>query len=454
MRRDLWNRVMIVCLAAIITLSSGLPILGQPKKDPEIEKVRAKLAQAQEYFGKAWSDIFRSMDRSFPAPKVVKFGDSQKTGCGELTKNNAFFCPADNAIYLDPAFLATLMKDAARTLHTDGDYAAIVVGAHELGHAVAYQLDAAPAKSALYRRAPERAADCFAGVITRRAKADKLLEDGDLDEGLFALAKVGDAQWWTRTGIDALTPQNSSPAEHGTVEERHAAFLEGYYGGAIFCSGGLGVATPPTPPAGGNLIKSRTLLPPAPAGTGKGRACKWTSEAGGLRLQTLPGIGDQCSFDLLAGTEIPNHVRIDLTVTQLTNAVSKHGSSAGLYYGDGRAAAGLTGYGFGLDGNNETIVVLVKNGARFSTPRLSDTRWYGSAWVNKQGENRFTLEIHHEGSKVYFLEYINGHMIGFYNMNSGVRSWRSGVADQAGIWLGEGFDEALVKDFRVVALPE
>lgn len=453
MRRNLLNQVMIAWLPAIIVLNSGVPGLGQPN-EPDIEKARAKLTQAQEYFGKAWSDIFRAMGRSFPVPKVVMFRNSQKSGCGDLQKDNGFFCPADNAIYLDAAYLASLMKDAARTLHTDGDYAAIVVGAHELGHAVAYQLDAPPTKSASYRRAPDRAADCFAGVITRRAKTDKLLEDGDLEEGLFALTKVGDAEWWTRTGIDALTPQNSSPAEHGTPEERHAAFLEGYYGGAKFCAGGLGGTTPPTPPEAGNLIKSRTLLPPAPAGAGKGSACKWSSEAGGLRLQTLPGIGDQCRFDLLAGAALPNHVRLDLTVTQLVNATTKRVSSAGLYYGDGRAAAGLTGYGFGVDGNNETIVVLVKNGARYLTPRLSDTRWYGSAWVNKQGENRFTLEIHHEGSKVYFLEYINGHMVGFYNMSSGIRSGRGGVGDQAGVWLGEGFDEALIKDFRVVALPE
>ena len=449
MRSNFWNRVMIAWLAGIIVLNSGC----QPK-DPNIEEVQAKLAQAQEYFGKAWSDIFQSMGRSFPAPKVVMFRDSQISGCGELKKNNAFFCPPDNAIYLDPAFLAALMKDAAKTLHTDGDYAAIVAGAHELGHAVAYQLDEPPTVNAAYRRAPERAADCFAGVITRRAKTDKLLEDGDLEEGLFALTQVADADWWSRREIDLLAPKNSSPADHGTAKERHGAFLEGYYGGAKFCSNEPAAPTPPTPPEGGNVIKSRSLLPPATAGAGKGRVCKWSSEAGGLRLQTLPGIGDQCRFDLLAGTELPNHMRLDLTVTQLTNAVTKHGSSAGFYYGDGRPAAGLTGYGFGVDGNNQTIVVLVKNGARYQTPSLSDTVWYGYAWLNKQSENRFTLEVHHEGAKVYFLEYINGHMVGFYDMTSGVRSGRGGVADEAGVWLGEGFDEALVKDFRVVALPE
>lgn len=450
MRGNPWNRVMIAGLAALIAVNSASPALGQSKAQ-DIQKVNAKIAAAQQYFAKAWSDIFRSKGKSFPVPRVVMYENSQKSGCGELKKDNAFFCPPDNAIYMDSAFVATLMNEAARTLRTDGDYAAIVAVAHELGHAVALQLNGADVGWKTDDLFAEHAADCYAGVVTRRAKTDKLLEDGDLEEGLFGLARVGDHEQWTYNagGLGTIRSRDKpKPGAHGKASERQQAFLQGYYGGANFCL--LNSFAVEMPPLAGRVIASKSLLPSAAVGAGEGRTCKWSSEAGGLRVQTMPAIGDQCTFNLLgSAAELPNHVRIELTVSPLPNVGTKVPGSSGLYYGDGRPEAGLKGYAFGTDEVIRPILAFVTNKSRSNFDSI-----FGGTHFGSRKETRYTLEIHHERAEVYFLAYLGGYFVGFKHLDSGVRSARVGVADQAGVWLGKGFDQALVKDFRVVALPD
>lgn len=427
--------------------------VGQPKES-DIQKVNASISGAQQYFARAWTDIFHSAGQRFPVPNLVMYQDPPRTACGNLGKGNAYFCPADNTIYLDSDLMVALKNGAAGTLHTDGDYAAIVAAAHELGHAVSSQLNAHLPRVIAGRDdlIEEHAADCYAGVITRRAKTDHLLEAGDLEEGLLGLSQVGDKVEWVYDVANGLgtTPSmhRPKPNAHGTAGERQQAFLQGYYGGANFCSGRSSIEMPP---ATGRLITAKSLLPSDAPGAGTGRTCKWSGEAGGLRIQTLPAIGDQCTYNLLgSGAQLPDHVRIDLTVRQLPNSTTKRRSSAGLYYGDGRPGAGLTGYAFGTDQWANPILALVTNKSRTRFDTISD----GGPKFGNMNENRFTIDVHHEGAEAYFLAYMNGYFVGFHHTHSGVRSGRLGVADQAGVWLGEGFDEALVKDFRISALPD
>ena len=286
------------------------------------------------------------------------------------------------------------------------------------------------------------------------AKTDKLLEDGDLEEGLFGLARVGDFERWTYDPWFESTIRsmdNPRPGAHGTAREREQAFLQGYYGGANFCSmGSFSYGAVEMPPSAGRVIASKSLLPSAAVGAGEGRTCKWSSEAGGLRVQTLPAIGDQCTFNLLgSAAELPNHVRIELTVRPLPNVGTKVPGSSGLYYGDGRPEAGLKGYAFGTDEFIHPILAFVTNKSRSSFDSI-----FGGTHFGSRKETRYTLESHHERAEVYFLAYLGGYFVGFKHLDSGVRSARVGVADQAGVWLGKGLDQALVKDFRVVALPD
>lgn len=245
------------------------------------------------------------------------------------------------------------------------------------------------------------------------------------------------------------------PIDHGIVEQRHTAFLGGYYGGPGFC--GLGV---PKPPTAGRVIATTSLLPPSSISPGRGNICTWSNEPGGLRVRNLSTTGD-CMFTLLPdSTMLPDHVRIELTMTRLPNGIAGLGSTGGIYYGDARSAAVLTR--FGLDtsvfknprtGAKETRIELVNIDSGTSTFDLFGTTFASYRFAgNILGENRLMLDVHHEGKDVYLVEYVNGLPAGFGHWQ-GVRSSRLGAEDQAGVWLRYPGSEAIFKDFRVTILP-
>jgi predicted metalloprotease len=105
----------------------------------------------------------------------MAFSSSIDTACGPIKPGNGIYCSGDNTIYLDAQFLARLMNETAEHNKTDGDYAAIVVAAHEFGHQVAHQLGSTSPNS-FYE---EQQADCLAGAITRQARIDGYLGFGD-----------------------------------------------------------------------------------------------------------------------------------------------------------------------------------------------------------------------------------------------------------------------------------
>jgi predicted metalloprotease len=106
----------------------------------------------------------------------------------------------DNRVYLDLSFFT----DLARRFGAPGDFAHAYVIAHEVGHHVQNQLGIASKVRAAQQRLPageanalsvrmELQADCLAGVWAHHANRDaKLLEPGDVEEGLAAAAAIGD----------------------------------------------------------------------------------------------------------------------------------------------------------------------------------------------------------------------------------------------------------------------
>ena len=156
-------------------------------------------------------------------------------------------------------------------------------------------------------------------------------------------------------------------------------------------------------------------------------------------------------FNLLGPTAtLPDHVRIELTLTRLPGNFS-----AGIYYGDGRPMGGITHYGFetndlggqsvkNIDRATESIGGLRVNGMPGNLDRIS-----------KLGENHLTLDIHHEGSDLYFLEFVNGMMTDFGHAEpQGLRPSSLRSHDEAGVWLPYSHSSAICKDFRVTVLPD
>lgn len=151
--------------------------------------MQRKVNFATKYFEQVWSQIFANQGARYTTPKIVSYTGSISTACGVLGSNNAFYCGADRKIYYDAVFFTGMMKAAGDYLGTDGDYAPIVILAHEWGHAVQAQLDAA-SFIGLFR---ENVADCLAGAITKQAAFDRYLDRGDLEEARYALILGGDA---------------------------------------------------------------------------------------------------------------------------------------------------------------------------------------------------------------------------------------------------------------------
>jgi predicted metalloprotease len=152
----------------------------------------------------AWSAVFREGGSGYREPRLVLFSDAVQSACGFTSAAvGPFYCPRDQKVYLDLAFFDEL----SRRFGAPGDFAQAYVIAHEVGHHVqnllgiadqvteAQQSAGSEAEANRYSVALELQADCLAGVWANRAnrmKDEKLIEPGDVEEGLQAAAAIGD----------------------------------------------------------------------------------------------------------------------------------------------------------------------------------------------------------------------------------------------------------------------
>jgi predicted metalloprotease len=184
--------------------------------------------------------------RYTPPAEWVTYVSPVRTGCGPTVENNAMYCPMDRSLYFDRNFL--------RSEFEGGDFAPVLIMAHEWGHLAQHQLGIFT--SARYNIQHELQADCFAGAFARHANdVQKILEPGDLNEALSILFRLGnpDVPW--------LDPQ-----AHGSPGDRIDAFHYGFRrsvkgcAGAEFAETGGGIFKV-FPPEGRPEGSLRTALP-------------------------------------------------------------------------------------------------------------------------------------------------------------------------------------------------
>ena len=196
--------------------------------DPTKEMVARVLGDTED----VWNALFQAMfSKGYPKPGLVIFEDQVRSTCGFASAAvGPFYCPGDGKLYLDTAFFDQL----ARRFGAPGDFAQAYVVAHEVGHHVQNVLGTMQQFDRLVQRAGpsernalqvrlELQADCYAGVWGHFAQRRKLLEPGDLEEGLRGAAAVGDDQIMKRTQgyvvPDAFT--------HGSAQQRMYWFKRG-----------------------------------------------------------------------------------------------------------------------------------------------------------------------------------------------------------------------------------
>lgn len=145
-----------------------------------------------------WHELFAARGRAYREPTLVLFSGAVRSACGlQSAAVGPFYCPADGKLYLDLSFFAQL----ERRFGASGDFAQGYVIAHEVGHHVQNLLGVSAEVQRAQRgvgatRANELSvgmelmADCLAGVWGHHAR--KMLEPGDVEEGMNAAAAIGD----------------------------------------------------------------------------------------------------------------------------------------------------------------------------------------------------------------------------------------------------------------------
>ncbi len=218
----------------MVSTSQAPPAGGQsPAADDEqAQFVSVVLADTED----TWQQLFAASGQRYQEPRLVLFSDAVRSACGFANAAvGPFYCPADKQVYLDLGFF----RDLKQRFGAPGDFAEAYVIAHEVGHHVQNLLGV----SAEVRRRQsglgkadanalsvrlELQADCFAGVWANQAdRARKILEQGDIEEGLNAASAIGDDRLQRRAG-GRVVPDSFT---HGSSEQRVRWFRRGFEAG-------------------------------------------------------------------------------------------------------------------------------------------------------------------------------------------------------------------------------
>jgi hypothetical protein len=171
-----------------------------------------------------WGALFAQSGQRYQAPQLTIFSGSVQSACGYASAaSGPFYCPRDQRVYLDTSFFDDLARMGGA-----GDFAAAYVIGHEVGHHVQTLLGTSDQVRSAQQRgseaqanrlqvAMELQADCFAGVWAYHAnQTARVLEPGDVEEGLAAAQAIGDDRLQRSAGR-TVTPDSFT---HGSSADR------------------------------------------------------------------------------------------------------------------------------------------------------------------------------------------------------------------------------------------
>ncbi len=164
-----------------------------------------------------------------PEPRVsyvfVEEGGRRGTGCGTPADDRAaFYCPADDTIYIAQKFAADLYAGVAEGLpggtsgQAAGSFGVAYVVAHEYAHNLQDELGIFEIGASNSAKPFELQADCLAGSWGNSAFAQGNLTEEDIRQAIGTVQSVGD--------FDVDNEQH-----HGTPDERRDAWLAGFRSG-------------------------------------------------------------------------------------------------------------------------------------------------------------------------------------------------------------------------------
>lgn len=211
---------------------AGAQQQGPVEASPEEEELKKFVATTLASTEDVWNQLFQETGGQYREPTLVLFRGQVQSACGFASAAvGPFYCPADEKVYLDMSFFDEL----DRKFGAPGDFAQAYVIAHEIGHHVQKIMGISDKVAAMRgRMSPEEynqlsvrvelQADFFAGVWAHRAqKASRILEPGDIEEGLRAANAIGDDRLQRQTR-GQVVPDSFT---HGTSEQRVRWFRKG-----------------------------------------------------------------------------------------------------------------------------------------------------------------------------------------------------------------------------------
>lgn len=209
---------------------------GEVASSPAEERLVQFVSFVLDDVQNTWRSILADRHVPYTDAKLVLFRDMTQSGCGTAQSTmGPFYCPLDQKVYIDLGFYDELQ----RRFGAPGDFAQAYVLAHELGHHVQHLLGIDAQSRRLQRANPgsenavsvrlELQADCFAGIWGHTTEQRRLLEQGDIEEGLNAAAAVGD----DRLQRAATGRVNAETFTHGSAAQRSAWFKRGLTTGQI-----------------------------------------------------------------------------------------------------------------------------------------------------------------------------------------------------------------------------
>ena len=207
---------------------------GEVSQTPE-EKERAQfmsfvLDDAQQ----VWAQTLPKYGSQYRDARLVLFRQATQSGCGYAQAGmGPFYCPLDEKVYIDLGFY----NDLQRRFGAPGDFAQAYVLAHEIGHHVQHVVGTDARVRELQERRPEAAnalsvrmelqADCYAGVWANSVRQQRILDPGDMEEGLGAAAAVGDDRI-QQQARGRVSPESFT---HGSSQQRQQWFMRGFESG-------------------------------------------------------------------------------------------------------------------------------------------------------------------------------------------------------------------------------
>lgn len=178
-------------------------------------------------------EFWEGQVQGYTPPQLFVVDGATNTQCGTASNQTGpFYCPPEQAVYVDPTFFGLLRQQFDATA---GPLAQLYVLAHEYGHHVQNITGISDRTNAAQQQFPDAAnefsvalelqADCFAGAwassVAERGLFDR---EGEIDEALGAAEAVGDDRIMESAGQEV----NPESFTHGSAEQRRTWFAKGF----------------------------------------------------------------------------------------------------------------------------------------------------------------------------------------------------------------------------------